>query len=204
MLGCSSHCRKEMGIFVGVGDASCFFPKNAASLSRDRSSAKSLYRPAMCMAVILNWRRASTKNNPLNICIKTLSWQWRVFSTATAAVLSQYAVTLQLFHWWPQITAAIMNETALLLVLINSDAPFQCAANVFHQAKSARNSALRRTTLSNEMARRKKDLPGRITLVACCRTPIKDSKSLRVHAFRSSHYANVCDNLCIFSFGNRS
>lgn len=65
MLGLSSHCRKEMGMMVGVGNASDFFTKNAL----DRLSARSLCWPAMCSVVILKWRHASINKRPRNICI---------------------------------------------------------------------------------------------------------------------------------------
>ena len=54
------------------------------------------------------------------------------------------------------------------------------------------------------MARRRKDLAGLITLHACCRVPISDSSSLRVHTLRRSHSDNACMRRCNFSSGRRN
>ena len=58
--------------------------------------------------------------------------------------------------------------------------------------------------LRREMARRRKDLPGLTTLHACCKVPMSDSSSLRVHTLRESHLDTTCRRRCNLSSGRRS
>ena len=74
------------------------------------------------------------------------------------------------------------------------DRPFQCFNRHCHHAMSARTSTLRRikcegfdTLDIRENSERRKMHPGLITVVACERCPVRDSKSLHVHALRVLH-----------------
>ncbi len=61
-----------------------------------------------------------------------------------------------------------------------------------------------KATSSIAMARLMKDLPGLITLPACCKVPIRDSNSLRVHDFRGSHRLTMLMRRCSLSVGRQS
>ena len=90
-------------------------------------------------------------------------------------------------------------------------APFYCEANVFHHIISEQNSAFKWlwwclcfATLRSAIAQCRKDLPGRITLHACCRVPVRDSSSVRVHAFLDSHVVTKSNSHCNLSAGSLS
>ena len=88
------------------------------------------------------------------------------------------------------------------------DRPFQCCSRHCHHAMSARASTLRRmkcegldTRDIRENSEWRKIRLGLITVAACDRWPMRDSRSLRVHALRVTQCrSRVCSRERFFSW----
>lgn len=108
MLEFKSHCKKEGGIIMGLGNTSSFFKSNKRFL--ERSSARTLLIPRMWWDLTLKLKYASTKKRPQSIHMScpytTLSEVW-----PPPASLSQIDVTLQPLHEPLQTTATIITGT---------------------------------------------------------------------------------------------
>ena len=107
--------------------------------------------------------------------------------------------------------ASEVNSSLSFWLLMIRDVPFQWAANVFHHRISDLNSLFKRmwwclclAMLRSDIIRRINDLPGIITVQACCRVPTRDSSSWRVQAFFISHALISSPSRSSFSRGSRN
>ena len=87
--------------------------------------------------------------------------------------------------------------------------PFHSSMNCSHHLRSDRVAAFKRihrpdllAVDSNSIRRRTKVRPGRTTVAACCRWPSRDSRSLFLHAFLTTHSATFARIRCNFSCGS--
>ena len=112
--GSRSRSGKAGGIGVGSGFAQGSFWRKEERRLHERSSAKSLFTPAMCETDSMIWYSASIKNKHLRRCMSCGSLFVRDLITSVTAWLSQYPCTRLPRKWVAHTTKETMTANSSL------------------------------------------------------------------------------------------